>query len=120
MRKYFILVVIFIGIAGYGQPNCDTVAYKKHKDSVGNYLIEYRYNSCFYSQPLTYPPGDPHYKAVITVYNLITVTKKRKFVTTDTVLIGKPFSGTYVKDGCFEDDPDDWVTYANTLNQKTP
>lgn len=79
------------------------IAYKFHKDSTGFYLIKYEYNPDSYSVPLTYPAGEPHYFALITVYRV---------VENDTIQIGQSFDGTYVEKGCFEDVSEDQVKEA--------
>lgn len=105
-----LLVAVFSKAQSFND-NCQETAYKTHKDSTGTYQIKYEYNSCWFSQPATYPPGEPHYSATITVYK-VDSTKKD---TTITILVGKPFGGTYVKQGCFEDVPEYNVNQAKKL-----
>lgn len=82
------------------------IAYKFHQDSTGFYIIKYEYDPDFCTIPLTYPAGEPHYFAMITVYQV---------VGNDTIQIGQPFDGTYVKEGCFEDIPEDQVKRAKSI-----
>lgn len=105
-----LLVAVFSKAQSFYE-KCETTSYKTYKDSTGTYQIKYEYNSCFFSQPATYPPGEPHYQALVTVYK-VDSTKKD---TTVTILIGKPFAGTYVEKGCFEDVPEYNVNQAKKL-----
>lgn len=69
----------------------------------GFYVIEYRYARSCASVPMTYPPGQPHYPAEITVFRVINGSGQK---------IGKSFRGQYTDLGCFEDDPKMLVEYA--------
>jgi hypothetical protein len=83
--------------------NYDDSARKIYKDSTGEYKILYVYDSRIYMEPATWPPGDPHYNATITVFK----KDYKKWIQ-----LGPSFEGTYVKNGCFEDVPADQVAKA--------
>lgn len=65
------------------------------------YMVKYEYNPHFGSMPATFG-AKMHHGAKITVFRVEPV--------------GKPFDGTYVDGGCFEDVPAEQV--AKALNQK--
>jgi hypothetical protein len=74
-----------------------------YKDYSGFYVIKFVYNDSFCTIPATNPPGRPHYSATITVYEV---------KDGDTVVIGKPFSGTYTAGKCYEDEPTGLIDQA--------
>jgi hypothetical protein len=82
--------------------DCKSKAQKTYKDSTGFYRIEYEYCNCFAMIPATYPAGQPHYDATITVYRVDSIDTPNN-TTTITQRICDPFKGTYVANGCFED-----------------
>lgn len=84
-------------------------ATKKYGDSTGSYLIKYLYDWRYSSVPAV-EGAEPHYDAMITVYQLIRCRCPKP--TYDTVQIGQPFGGTFVRGGCFEDVPENWVKKA--------
>lgn len=67
------------------------------------FVISYDYNTSSCLIPLTYPPGEPHYSATITVYEVIKGEK---------IKVCEPFSGQYIEKGCFEDNPETLVKQA--------
>jgi hypothetical protein len=83
--------------------NEDTTAERTYQDSTGFYIINFVYNTSYCTIPATNPPGQPHYGATITVYEIVDGKKQR---------IGEPFGGTYTEKGCFEDAPDYLVKTA--------
>ncbi len=88
------------------------IKYKTYNDSTGNYLIKYELSSWF-SVPMTDPPGPPHWDATLTVYKIVSC--KCFIEKNDTLIIGRPFGGTYVEAGCFEDVPEYNVNQAKKL-----
>lgn len=77
-----------------------------HTDSSGNYLIKYRYYRDGYCTiPLTYPQGEPHYPALISVFEICE---------TDTVLLSK-FAGTFTTGGCCMSSPMSVVSKAKLI-----
>lgn len=106
MKTLMIFLLLLGGICQAQYWNKENeIAYKFHQDSTGFYLIKYEYDPDFCTIPLTYPAGEPHYFALITVYQV---------VENDTIQIGQPFDGTYVEKGCFEDIPEDQVKRAKS------
>ena len=104
------LMILFLMLGGICQAQSwnreNEIAYKFHQDSTGFYLIKYEYDPDFCTIPLTLPAGEPHYFALITVYQV---------VENDTIQVGQPFDGTYVEKGCFEDVPEDQVKRAKNI-----
>lgn len=75
------------------------------------YVIKYVYSPQAYFTPATYPEGDPHYVANITVY------KDTCYIAVDGLIckliqVGEPMPGIYVAKGCYEDIPEGWVKKA--------
>lgn len=88
------------------------VAYKNYSDSTGKYLIKYNYAAEMAMVPATYPSGESHFFSKIQVYK---ITECRCFVPKfDTLLIGKEMFGKYVRNGCFEDVPSEWIKIAKS------
>ena len=73
------------------------------------YKINYEYQPQYAMVPLTSPPGQPHYTAVIQVY----VLKENGFTK-----VGESFGGYYTDAGCFEDDPTTLVNQAIEAQSK--
>jgi hypothetical protein len=117
MKKLlFIIAIIALPLMAIGQEFVDTLqtvplnafyspefgylnqkqAEITYKDSSGFYVIKFVYNDTYCMIPATYPAGCPHYSATITVYEVMDG---------DTVVIGKPFPGTYTGGKCYEDEP---------------
>jgi hypothetical protein len=71
-----------------------------------NYTVKYEYGG-FCSVPATYPPGAPHYGAVVSVWR-----GGRQ--------VGTNILGTYVPGGCFEDVPSEWVAKALAAEASKP
>lgn len=84
-------------------------AERTYQDSTGFYIIHFEYDASFCTIPDTYPSGQPHYQAMITVYQIIDGAK---------VVIGESFGGQYTEKGCFEDDPTYLVATAKKLGRK--
>lgn len=91
---------------GYYMNNEDKTAERTYQDGTGFYIINFVYNTSYCTIPATNPPGQPHYGATITVYEIIDGKKQ---------IIGESFGGTYTEKGCFEDAPDFLVKNAKKL-----
>lgn len=76
-------------------------------DSTGFFTIRFNYDDSWYTVPSTNPPGCEHYRAEITVNQIIDGKP---------VLLGKSFPWTYTKQKCYEDKPAMLVRYAKILN----
>jgi hypothetical protein len=107
MEMKYLLFFLLFAVEVNGQET----RYKTYEDSTGMYLIKYDVDFSSAFVPMTYPPGAPHYDATITVYQIYHWVDKSK----DTVLNGASFPGTYVKDGCFEDRPEDHIRKAKGM-----
>lgn len=107
------LLLVAVFCQAQTEADCTKISFKTYNDSTGNYLIKYEYNGCWFSRPATYPEGEPHYDAVVTVYKIVSC---KCFVPkNDTLIVGKSFAGTYVEKGCFEDVPEYNVSQAKKL-----
>lgn len=98
------------------------IKYKNYEDTSGKYLIKYTLNGDSFI-PLTSPAGPEHDYCDVNVFKLIlcrcfTVTDAGLVAKYDTIKIGKTMPGCYVKEGCFEDIPMNWVYEA--LNKPIP
>lgn len=100
---------IYSNTLEYHWENSMQTATRNYSDSTGFYVIHFAYNDGYARVPATNPPGAPHYDATITVSRVIDGKE---------VQIGKPFGGTYVEGGCFEDASDYLVKLAKELAQK--
>lgn len=96
-------------ILGNYMNNKDRTAERTYQDSTGFYIINFVYNTSYCTIPATNPPGQPHYGATITVYEIIDGKKQ---------IIGEPFGGTYTEKGCFEDAPDYLIKIAKELKAR--
>lgn len=97
-----------INTVDFGQQYLDTV-YRYEKFNNTDYKIRYVYNSDYCTIPSTNPPGPSHYDATITVY--------RKVALMDHYIenyyqVGDEIQGKYVKEGCFEDIPENYIKTA--------
>ena len=120
MKQFLLMTAMLIGIFANAQEESDREeTYRHYTDTTGNYLIHYSYSTGIVMIPAIDGPVQPHYSATITVYRLINITLLKKGITqkaVDTIMIGKPFPGTYVPDpGCFEDVPQNLVAVARHL-----
>ena len=71
--------------------NAQNIVTREHTDQTGHYLIKYEYDGhglCYV--PATYPPGESHYPATISVFEICYA---------DTVLLSN-FEGTFSVGGC--------------------
>jgi hypothetical protein len=103
----FLLLFPFIGwTQGWATRDHATRTYN---DSTGWYHIEFDYDTRFATAPLTYPQGQPHYQAIISVYHIIEMRDS---------LLCQPFDGKYTEKGCFEDDPASLVAQAKERGLK--
>jgi len=120
MKYLLSLMVLLVGLNCMGQQDVTSYRYVSSKDS---FEIKYVYNTSFYMEPsvcrMICDSGgincredtaayrlSRHYFSTISVYK---ITKDGK------ILIGSPFSGYYVQEGCFEDVPEEEVNQANRL-----
>lgn len=73
------------------------------------FVVCYDYCTDYYMIPATLPPGEPHYSATITVYEVIKGEK---------IKVCEPFSGQYIEKGCFEDAPESLVQQALKIKEQ--
>jgi len=112
MKKLLFIIALALSTMARGQEFGELnqkQAEITYKDSTGFYVIKFAYNDSFCTVPLTNPLGCPHYSAMITVYEV---------TDGDTVVIGKPFSGTYTAGKCYEDEPAGLVDQAKKLRDE--
>jgi hypothetical protein len=96
MKKLLmILLISFLG-AFYFIESYAIQASRNYQDETGFYVIDFDFDNSYYLVPATNPPGQPHYQATITVYQIVDGKK---------IIIGESFDGQYTEKGCFEDDP---------------
>jgi hypothetical protein len=127
MKLIFTLLILVSCLTIRGQE------YREYFDSTGFYLVQYDIDRCgIMIMPMvgyaegTEDPNKPHYEAWVTVYQIKTSATQKKATTkllfttlkTDTIMIGQPFRGQYVEDGCFEDRPEDMVNHAKLLQSE--
>lgn len=107
MKRIFILLLASMAMNIIMAQTTET---RTFSDSTGLYLVKYNYNpDGWRTVPATYPEGEPHYPATITVFEVCGE---------DVEQIGQPFGGTYVPGGCFEDEPGAMV--SNAKKQPAP
>jgi hypothetical protein len=82
-------------------------AQRTYQEAGHFYVIDFDYSTDYATIPLTNPPGQPHYNAEITVYEIVDGNKKQLAI----------FGGQYTANGCFEDDPKYLVDKAKQITK---
>jgi len=97
----------------FGQVRIDSIP-TIHERTISHggkeYVVVYRVcDTCTMSVPATYPAGQAHYPAEISVF------EQRGL---DRIAVFKPWDGQWTADGCFEDDPKTLVEAALKESKK--
>lgn len=104
-----LILTIAVALTALSACSQRSTKYRTYSDTTGRYLIKYYVVDGSAFVPSTYPAGDVHYDADVTVFALIGE---------ELVKIGRTFSGIYTPNQCFEDDPSYYVTRAKKLQHE--